>query len=145
MMLETYQMKSLQWQQKVGCLKNRGMNLWSFTCNPLFTWQLGQYPVVIFANRHAKSACISTMQIFQKFWNKKYESTVLEKSISKKYWDQYSLSINKKSQRRVNQSHLTDVLLLECSLPGSEPRDVDHPVTLALHLRRLGHPAFNIL
>ncbi len=24
----THQMKSLQWQQKVGCLKKRGMNLW---------------------------------------------------------------------------------------------------------------------
>ena len=58
--LETYQMKSLQWQQKVGCLKNLGMNLWSFTCKPLLTWQPGQYPVVIFANRHAKSVCIST-------------------------------------------------------------------------------------
>lgn len=27
----TYQMKSLQWQQKVGCLKNLGMNLWFLT------------------------------------------------------------------------------------------------------------------
>ena len=30
-MLTTHQMKSLQWQQKVGCLKKRGINLWSFT------------------------------------------------------------------------------------------------------------------
>ena len=27
----TYQMKSLQWLQKVGCLKNRATNLWSLT------------------------------------------------------------------------------------------------------------------
>lgn len=26
----TYHIKSLQWEQKVGCLKNLGMNLWSF-------------------------------------------------------------------------------------------------------------------
>ena len=32
----TYQMKSLQWQQKVGCLKNLGMNLWSFTWKCIF-------------------------------------------------------------------------------------------------------------
>ena len=29
-------MKSLQWQQKVGCLKNLGMNLWSFTTEMFF-------------------------------------------------------------------------------------------------------------
>ena len=28
---QTDHMKSLQWQQNVGCLKNLGMNLWSFT------------------------------------------------------------------------------------------------------------------
>lgn len=32
----TYQMKSLQWQQNVGCLKNLGMNLWSLTSDIFF-------------------------------------------------------------------------------------------------------------
>lgn len=31
-----YQMKSLQWQQKVGCLKNRGINLWSLISQIFF-------------------------------------------------------------------------------------------------------------
>ena len=31
-----YQIKSLQWQQKVGCLKNLGMNLWSLTSEMFF-------------------------------------------------------------------------------------------------------------
>ena len=29
-------MKSLQWLQNVGCLKKRGMNLWSFTLYTFF-------------------------------------------------------------------------------------------------------------
>ena len=29
-------MKSLQWEQNVGCLKNRGRNLWSWTVNTFF-------------------------------------------------------------------------------------------------------------
>lgn len=32
----TYHMKSLQWLQNVGCLKKRGMNLWSFTLYTFF-------------------------------------------------------------------------------------------------------------
>lgn len=32
----TYQMKSVQWLQKVGCLKKRAMNLWSFTSCTFF-------------------------------------------------------------------------------------------------------------
>ena len=32
----THQIKSLQWQQKVGCLKKRGMNLWSLTSEIFF-------------------------------------------------------------------------------------------------------------
>ena len=34
--LETHQIKSLQWQQNVGCLKKRGMNLWSLTSEMFF-------------------------------------------------------------------------------------------------------------
>lgn len=32
----TCQMKSLQWPQKVGCFKNRAMNLWSLTSTTFF-------------------------------------------------------------------------------------------------------------
>lgn len=31
-----HQMKSVQWLQKVGCLKKRAMNLWSFTSCTFF-------------------------------------------------------------------------------------------------------------
>ena len=34
--LDTHQIKSLQWQQNVGCLKKRGMNLWSLTSEMFF-------------------------------------------------------------------------------------------------------------
>lgn len=34
--ISTHQIKSLQWLQKVGCLKNRGINLWSLTLNTFF-------------------------------------------------------------------------------------------------------------
>ncbi len=42
-----YQMKSVQWLQKVGCLKNRAVNWWSFTSMILlclrapFLWKTG--------------------------------------------------------------------------------------------------------
>ena len=34
--IPTYHIKSLQWQQNVGCLKNLGMNLWSLTSEIFF-------------------------------------------------------------------------------------------------------------
>ena len=33
---DSYQIKSLQWQQNVGCLKNLGMNLWLLTSETFF-------------------------------------------------------------------------------------------------------------
>lgn len=42
-----YQMKSVQWLQNVGCLKNRAVNWWSFTSTTLlclsapFLWKTG--------------------------------------------------------------------------------------------------------
>ena len=62
MILETYQMKSLQWQQKVGCLKNLGMNLWSFTCKPLLV-NNGQCSVDIFATRYAKKEFFTNFEL----------------------------------------------------------------------------------
>ena len=35
-LISTHQMKSLQWLQNVGCLKNRGTNLWPFISNTFF-------------------------------------------------------------------------------------------------------------
>lgn len=34
--LSTHHIKSLQWEQKVGCLKNLGINLWSFILYTFF-------------------------------------------------------------------------------------------------------------
>ena len=68
-------MKSLQWQQKVGCLKNLGMNLWSFTCKPLLV-NNGQCSVDIFATR-CKKKYISTNSELRNM------KQLLEKSILK--------------------------------------------------------------
>lgn len=44
----TYHIKSLQWLQNVGCLKNRGINLWSLIINTFFFFRapfLPRWPV----------------------------------------------------------------------------------------------------
>lgn len=116
---KTYQMKSLQWQQKVGCLKNLGMNLWSFTCK-----------------HTSEDSHTSQMEFLRKetshFWARNLGNNFL----GKKCLARKSPLRNLKPHRC--QSHLTNVLLLQRSFSGPEPWDVYHPLHL-LHLSRLRH------
>lgn len=50
-----YHMKSVQWLQKVGCLKNRAMNLWSFT-----TWTFFCLSAPLRANLLATSEVVGS-------------------------------------------------------------------------------------
>ena len=45
-----YQMKSVQWLQKVGCLKNLAVNLWFFT-----SWTFFCFSAPLRANRLTRS------------------------------------------------------------------------------------------